>query len=581
MVPAAFLFPPSTKHAAWKEEKAARLKAALSDRTTLTSSLSFDLLLFPPFFSLSTLSLSSKKIKNHSLELVPRAAVLSAHARERALGLGDGDIEAYKAFIVECAFFFSFVFFLSSSFVRPSFFSALICSLFLTTFPPFSLSFFLSLPPATTTTTTTTDMSEVARHSSGALRQRVVASAAVFARRHLFRRGLAALPPLPLALACLFLAAKVEESHVSARYLLRSAERAAAEGCFSPKSRERAAAEDEEAKKGGGGGLGGGGSNCNNASISLVASSSSSSAAAAAFQRDHHRNSHASAPAAPLPSPLKKPAAAAAAAAAAPLSSNPPPPPPPPLLLLPLPTPRQLLEAEAELVSSLGAGGLLLWSPYPDALEAAAAIEGERERMKMREIAEKKSSTTTTKSSSSSRRQQLPLPQPLPLPPRLGARAWAAVSVSIARTDACLWAPPHVVGFAAAAVAAAAADREEEAERLAEDEEEEEEEVAGGEEAARERRASGASPSSSSSSCFTAEATRWFSSLDVDLDPIAEVAAELCYAAGVERAEGKGDARKRRRTGSDGGGNDGGGGSASAHQRADAALRVFEFLRSR
>ena len=87
--------------------------------------------------------------------------------------------------------------------------------------------------------------------------------------------------------------------------------------------------------------------------------------------------------------------------------------------------------------------------------------------------------------------------------------------------------------------------------------------------------------SSTSSSCFTAEATRWFSSLDVDLDPIAEVAAELCYAAGVERAEGKGDARKRRRTGSDGGGNDGGGGSASAHQRADAALRVFEFLRSR
>ena len=386
-------------------------------------------------------------------------------------------------------------------------------------------------------------MTEVARHSSGALRQRVVSSAAVFARRHLRRQGLAALPPLPLALACLFLAAKVEESHVSARYLLRCAERASAEGfCSSSSSRSSrgGAGTGEETKKGGGGGGRGGNSA---SSISLVASSSS-----CAFQREN-RNDHAAAP-----SSLKKPAAAAAAAAtaAAPFSNYSCP--------LPPPTPRQLLEAEVELVSSLGARGLLIWSPYPDALEAAAAIEQERER-KIRE--------ETAAASSSRKQKQLQ---------RLGARAWAAVSVSLSRTDVCLWAPPHVIGFAAAAVAAAAAD---EAERVMTEEEEEEEageDGDGGEEAR--GRESRSSSSSSSPSSFTAAATRWFSSLDVDLDAVAEVAAELCYAAGVERASRAGRDEKRRRMGENSGsGGDGDGGRSAAHQRADAAARVFEFLR--
>jgi hypothetical protein len=84
---------------------------------------------------------------------------------------------------------------------------------------------------------------------------------------------------------------------------------------------------------------------------------------------------------------------------------------------------------------------------------------------------------------------------------------------------------------------------------------------------------------------FTAAATRWFSSLDVDLDSVAEVAAELCYAAGVEKAAEAGAAggagtggECERRTGEHCSG--GGGHGGSTHQRADAAARVFEFLRS-
>jgi len=86
------------------------IEAALSwlfvqDRSTLNFFLSFFRPSLPSlFFSRSLIPLTSKKTKN-SLELVPRASVLSAHARERSLGLGDGDIEAYKAFVVECAFF--------------------------------------------------------------------------------------------------------------------------------------------------------------------------------------------------------------------------------------------------------------------------------------------------------------------------------------------------------------------------------------------------------------------------------------------------------------------------------------------
>ena len=144
------------------------------------------------------------------------------------------------------------------------------------------------------------------------------------------------------------------------------------------------------------------------------------------------------------------------------------------------------------------------------------------------------------------------------LPLRLGARAWAAVSVSFSRTDLCLWAPSPVIGLAAAAVAAAAADDDEAGEEEEQMEEEEEED------ADEEERAS-----SRLSSSFSAAASRWFSSLDVDLDCVAEVAAEMCYAAGVEARikEGGGTSGSRNRVR----------GGAS---RADAVARVFAFLKS-
>lgn len=466
------------------------------------------------------------------------------------MGLGDGDGEAFKAFIVECAFFISF---------SLSFFHSFLFSLRRSLLPFPSLSLLIPLSRAhpcsissPLSNSLTIDMTEVARHSSGALRQRVVASAAVFARRHLFRRGLSALPPLPLALACLFLAAKVEESHVSARYLLTAAERAA-ESCFSVRGGGGGGqrGQGEEMK----GGIGRSG-NANN-SISLVASSSIVSAS----QRDRNELPVSAAKGADAgPSPSKKALAPSSASSSSSSWRCP----------LPLPTMRQLLEAEVELVSSLGARGLLVWSPYPDALEAAAAIERER---KTRE-------TSSSESSGRRRRRKKKKQQgaaadadavaAAPVPPlRLGARAWAAVSVSLARTDACLWAPPHVIGFAAAAVAAAAAD---DAERMAEEEGEEGE----GEEEEAEEEAEEQGEEHSSSS-FTAAATRWFSSVDVDLDQVAEVAVELCHAAGVEGAAAAGRGRagdeRSKRTNSD---NDNGGGA----QRVDAVARAFEFLRS-
>jgi hypothetical protein len=389
-------------------------------------------------------------------------------------------------------------------------------------------------------------MTEVARHSSGALRQRVVASAAVFARRHFYRRGLAALPPLPLALACLFLAAKVEESHFSARYLLKAAERAA-ESRFSLR----------EGRRGGGSEKGGAKTEGNNnGSIALVASSSLAPASL------WNRNSHpVSAPAATAagPSPLKKQATAAAPSSSSISSSCP----------LPQPTTRQLLEAEVELVSSLGAQGLLVWSPYPDALEAAAAIERESER-ELRGTGSRESSGRKKRKKKEKQAAGAAATSPDAPPLRLGARAWAAVSLSFARTDACLWAPPHVVGFAAAAVAAAAAD---DAERIAEEEEgdEEEEEI---QEAEEEREAEGEEREERASSSFAAAATRWFSSVDVDLDQVAEVAAELCHAAGVERAAAGAAGTDGTRDKSDSSDNSG------AWRRADAVARAFEFLRS-
>lgn len=454
------------------------------------------------------------------------------------MGLGDGDVEAFKAFIVECAFFISF---------SLSFFHSFLFSLRRSLLPFPSLSLLIPLSRAhpcsissPLSNSLTIDMTEVARHSSGALRQRVVASAAVFARHHLFRRGLSALPPLPLALACLFLAAKVEESHVSARYLLTAAERAA-ESCFSVRGGGGGQRGQGEEMKGGIGRSG----NANN-SISLVASSSIVSAS----QRDRNELPVSAAKGADAgPSPSKKALAPSSASSSSSSWRCP----------LPLPTMRQLLEAEVELVSSLGARGLLVWSPYPDALEAAAAIERER---KTRE-------TSSSESSGRRRRRKKKKQQGAaadadavaPVPPlRLGARAWAAVSVSLARTDACLWAPPHVIGFAAAAVAA------DDAERMAEEEGEEGE---GEEEEAEEQ------GEEHSSSSFTAAATRWFSSVDVDLDQVAEVAVELCHAAGVEGAAAAGRAgdERSKRTNSD---NDNGGGA----QRVDAVARAFEFLRS-
>lgn len=91
----------------------------MPDRCSLFSS---DLdLLFPPFFPSFLFPLSKKTKTKNSLELVPRTAVLSAHAHERALGLGDGDVEAYKAFVVECALFFIRFFFPLSNFPLFSF----------------------------------------------------------------------------------------------------------------------------------------------------------------------------------------------------------------------------------------------------------------------------------------------------------------------------------------------------------------------------------------------------------------------------------------------------------------------------
>lgn len=110
--------------------------------------------LFPPFSSKQT-----QKQKN-SAELIPRSAVLDAHAEERAAGLGDGDIDDYKALVVECALLFCSVFSIFFSFFVvlrfPSFchFFALI------------IFFFYSRKQHDNI-----DIFEVARHSGGALRQ--------------------------------------------------------------------------------------------------------------------------------------------------------------------------------------------------------------------------------------------------------------------------------------------------------------------------------------------------------------------------------------------------------------------------
>ena len=173
------------------------------------------------------------------------------------------------------------------------------------------------------------------------------------------------------------------------------------------------------------------------------------------------------------------------------LFSHPPPPASHPGLQPP--TGDAVLAAELSIMEVLASrGGLLVFSPYGDAARFAAAAA---------KAAAARAGANAADAAAAA----------------LAPAAWACVTASL-RTDVCLWAPPHVIALAAVVLAAGAGGGSAP--------------VAGGD-------APPAAPPP------PLDLAPWLASLDVDLDAVVTVAADVACAVGAAGGGGDADSAAR------------------------------------